>query len=342
MHPLIARIRPSLRTGFTAWLLSRGLVWAILWARAGQSVLAPVTDPTFGNGSPLWTSWIRGLESTDLTPLNRTLLVVGVNELALLVGAIALYRYIRKNELPQNTDRAIWFWMLSPIMLWTLPASAMTLAACMAAVALLALELNYVAVSTAVFCLGLGLKPELLLLWPGMAYRTWSKYRSGNASVGRFAGQIAGPVASFTAVVGAAVLSAGRYGLSVRGTGTDTTWRSFSTLRQNLDLPGASWAKFQQFATQWGDDLFFGLTAGLFVFWFIKHRKKMRTGDFLMTLPCLCWPLLFSSPVRASGILLFGFPLMVLLARSANSQTSERQVTVISIGSFLVGTVFVF
>jgi len=326
MHPLVARIHPSYRTAIVSWFFARAICW-LAHAHTGVLALPLLFSPTEGRGAPLWAGWVRVcrqlehhtvFETLDL----GTLVMVGAGELALLAGAVAIYQFARTDELPQTAERATWLWALSPAMALTAPISSWAFAACGVAAALAALESRRWFAATFALAIAIGFRAEAMLIWPGFVWTAYRAYRpEKDNGLGPWLATF-GPLASFTGVVGTAMLLAGDYGISLRGLHPDSHWRT------ELVWDGLA-----------AETPAVILAAGAAVGLFLLLRATVRdAGRGLVAAgPLLVWPLLHQPSVAASGALLLAVPAFVVLARNIDDRSFERPAMVaFTVGLFLM------
>lgn len=322
MHPLVARIHPSIRTGVIAWLMSRLILWTAVLA-GGATPWPPLGEGAFGRGAPFWVALVEGVRRiTEVAPpslavgATTTLAVLG--ELALLAGAIAVYRFARRDDLPHTAERATWLWLAVPAAALTLPVSAWSFAAGAAAIAVASVRgQRWVAGSIALVA-GIGFRPEVMLLWPGTTWMAWRVYKSGkHPGWGPLAVSLS-PLVAFTALIGGAMALAGRWGISVRTLAPDTAWR-------------AEWA-WQGVAAQ-APLLLVALGALLVLGLMLRAFKDIPGAWFALALPALMWPILHDPVLPSAGALFLALPAYVILARALDDRALERPVLV----AFLAG-----
>lgn len=322
MHPLVARIHPSYRTAVVSWFFARAIAW-MAHASTGVLALPLLFSPEYGRGAPLWAGWVRLGRRLDAYPVLEsanlgTLVMIGAGELALLGGAVAVYRFARTDELPQTAERATWLWALCPAMALTAPISSWAFAACGVAAGLAALESRRWFAATLALVLAIGFRAEAMLVWPGFVWTAYRAYRpKKDAGLGPWLATFA-PLGAFTGVVGSAIVLAGDYGVSLRGLHpgsewrTDLAWDGLATEAPVLILAAAA-------------------AVGLFL---LLRATVRDTGRGLAAAgPLLVWPLLHQPSIRASGALLLAVPAFVVLARNMDDRSFERPAMV----AFAVG-----
>lgn len=326
MHPLVARIHPSYRTAVISWFFARAICWM---AKASTGVLAVplLYSPSYGRGAPLWAGWVRACRSLEAYGVwdsagLGTLVMVVTGELALLVGAIAVYRLARRDELPQTAERATWLWALTPVMALTVPVSSWAFAAAGVAVAMAAIGANAFILAAVALCFAVGFRVEAILVWPGFVWMAYRAYRPAkDPSIGPWLAFFA-PLTTFTATVGGAILFAGTWGMSVRELHPESHWRS-----------GLAWDGFGAEAPL----LIFALVTLLVVVLLVRAVGRDAGKALLVSGPPMVWPLLHEPSFRASGTLLFALPAFVLLARNMDDRSFERPAMVASaVGLLLI------
>jgi len=331
MHALIARIHPSLRRALVAWVIIRGFLWAALLYQG-----APLPHETFSlpwasgldieHGAPLWVALQHGAQfasSLDAAPNHLGFwLLVGGSELTWLIGAIAVYRFVRTEHLPHTADRATWFWLILPATALTIPISAWTFAAGLTAAGLACVARSRLLVGGFLLAVATGFRPETLLVWPGAVWLGLKKQSAdqplsdpGCWGLGLL------PPAAFTGSIASALLLAGDWGVSLRSIQPHARWRS--------DLP---WWQLTTdtglFQTQSFYDIFpaaaaiIGITALLVLLLF--QANKLPFSWHLITLPPLAWPLAHQPPTAAAASCLLALPAAALLGRITDNRVIER------------------
>jgi hypothetical protein len=322
MHPLVARIHPSYRTAFVSWFFARAICWM---AYASNEMLAVplLYAPDYARGAPLWAGWVRlcralegqaGIGSLDL----GTLVMVGTGELALLVAAVAVYRFARRDELPQTAERATWLWILCPLMALATPVTSWVYAVCGVAVALAALGGQAYLLAAGALAVAIGFRVEAMLVWPGFAWMAYRAYRPGKDSPFGPWAAIFGPLGAFTATIGSAIVLAGDWGVSLRGLHPGSRWR-----REIVWDGVVAEAPLLLLGT--------AVVVGIVL---VVRAVGRDAGRSLLTAgPALAWPLLHEPSLQAAGALLFAIPAFVVLARQLDDRSFERPTMV----AFTVG-----
>ncbi len=323
MHPLVARIDPSYRTALVSWFFARAICWMAHAGSGAMSALPLLYAPGYGRGAPLWAGWVRLCRQLDAYPVVGqldlgTLAMAAGGELALLAGAIAVYRFARRDDLPQTAERATWLWALSPMMALTLPVTGWAYAAGGVAVGFAALGSRAFGLAALALGWAVGIRVEAMLVWPGFAWMAFRAYRPGKDSLLGPWAAIFGPLGVFTSVVGAAIVLAGDWGISLRGLHPGSQWRT----SLGFDGPIAE-APLMLVAA--------AVCLGLV----LAVRAVPRDGgrSLLASGPVLVWPLLHEPAFRAAGVVLFAIPALIVLARQLEDRSFERPTVV----AFTVG-----
>jgi hypothetical protein len=315
MHPLVARIHPSYRTAFVAWFVTRSLLW--MTAAASGHAFLPALEAVDG-GAPAWGLLVHALGALGG---HGPMVLAALAEIALLAAAVGVYRFVRRDQLPQTADRATWLWAACPAMVWTLPATDWAFAVALSAIALGALSASRHIGACIALAVAVAFKPEAILLWPGVAVLGWKNYQPAKQHPATPWLTTLGPPAAFSAVVLAAMTMAGRFGVSLR------TLHSGSQWRESLVWQGVS-AHVPDF---------FLLAAALAgVCLVVTYVKQVPKAWPLMALPCLAWPFLLEPPTAAVATLLLGVPLFGYLGRVTNDPTLERTVLAGFVGGLLL------
>jgi hypothetical protein len=319
MHPLVARIHPSYRTAIVAWFVTRALLWMTA-AASGHAFLPeilPALD-SFDGGAPAWGLLVHALAAVgDRGPLVMAVL----GEVALLAATVSVYRFVRRDQLPQTADRATWLWAACPAMVWTLPATDWTLAVALGAIALGALSASRHIAAAIALGVAMSFKPEAILLWPGVAVLGWKNYQAGKQHPASPWVTTLGPPAAFSAVVLTAMSMAGRFGVSLRTLPSGSQWRE-----------SLAWQGFSAHLP----DLFLLAAALAGVCLVVTYVKQVPKYWPLIALPCLAWPLLHQPPTAAVAALLFGVPLFGYLGRATEDPALERPVLAAFLGGLLL------
>ena len=326
MHPLIARIHPSFRTALVAWFVTRTLLWLV----AGASGALPVADlwaAGFVEGAPGWSALAHLGQAIDQTLAGWRGVGAGawalaaLGELAVLASCVAVYRFVRREQLPQTADRATWLWAACPAMIFSLPAGEWTFAIAGVAVSLAALSASRHFAATAAIVAAMAFKPEAFLLWPGLAIMGFKNYQPGKQHEASPWLTALGPPAAFTGLVLLAMTLAGRFGISIRTLQSGTRWRE-----------SLAW---QGFETHFAEIVLAGaLLAGILLV--VGQFKRSPKSWPLMSAPLLVWPFLHEPPTAAAAAVLFAVPFFAQLARALDDPNLERPILAGSLGGLLV------
>ncbi|TDP77209.1 hypothetical protein [Bradymonas sediminis] len=323
MHPLVTRIHPSYRTAFLAWFVTRSVLW-IAAALAGVSPMLAAEDfSSFAGGSPGWSLLVHTVGLCgDYAPQ----VLAGLGELSLLAGCVAVYRFVRRDQLPQTAESATWLWAASPAMIFTIPAGDWTFAIALAAVALMALGESRHILAGITLAAAMWFRPEAILLWPGVAFLGWQYYQpSKHHSMSIWAATL-GPLVAFILMVLTAIGMAGRYGVSIRTLQGPSEWRH-----------GFDWqsAPMEMIATH-SADLFLLAAIVVCLVMVVGYFRQVPKSWPLLALPCLAWPLLYQPPTAAIAMMLFALPFFGYLARAAADPVAERPLLTASLGALLL------
>ncbi len=321
MHPLVARIHPSIRTSVTAWLLCRLYVWSFLLLQSQPPTPAFLAGGS-PRGAPLWVGAVEGARQiASLVGGSAEWWLAGAGELVLLAGAVAVYRFARKDDLPHTAERTTWLWLATPAAALTLPVSAWNFAAAGLAVGLASLRGGRWMWATLALVAAVGFRPESLIVGAGIVWMAWRVYQPAkNPTWGPWAVTLAVP-AAFTLFVGIAILLAGTWGISVRTLQTGAEWRAHWPWP-----PGVEDVSLMAAAT----------AVLVVVVLFARHAKRTPLSWPLIALPALVWPLLHDPVLPATGALLFAVPAYVLLARALDDRRMERPVLTASLVGLLL------
>lgn len=285
MHPL-ARIDPSIRTAFVAFVVARSALWLGLNAANRLTWTTPTT------GTPLFTT----LTDVVASPW----FIAALGELLLFAGVVAVYRFARRDGMPQTADRATWLWIASPAMVFATPGSDFTFAFAFVALAMGAIlrpVWSAIALSAAV-----ALRPEAIVVWPALAWAWWA-YRDGDP-LDRLVLAVL-PAAAFAVTVLAGVFVGEPAALFAGSTG----WRS--------DLV---WHGFWQHST----DLLIGglLLSALAIT--LRMGDETPRGWFWATVPVVLLVAAHEPMFAGLAVLPFAVPFYVQLAKFAHEVDFER------------------
>lgn len=323
MHPLVTRIHPSYRTAFLAWFVTRSLLW-IAAALAGVLPYMGAQDfVVFPGGAPGWSMLVHAVANFgDHAPQ----VLAGLSELALLAGCVAVYRFVRRDQLPQTAESATWLWAASPAMVFTMPAGDWSFAVALAAVALMALGESRHIVASLALGAAVWFRPEAILLWPGVAFLGWRRYQpSKHHSMSIWAVTL-GPLVAFIVMILTALSLAGRYGVSIR------TLQARSHWRKGFEWPGPALESIAAHSA----DLFLLAAVGVGVVMVVGYLRQVPKSWPLLALPCLVWPLLYQPPTAAIAMILFALPFFGYLGRVAADPVAERPLLAASLGGLML------
>lgn len=323
MHPLVARIHPSIRTAFFAWFVTRTLLW-VASARAGRAVFVRPGE-ALAEGAPGWSALVFAAEKLDAAATVGGLGVGAVAvtvlaEAALFAALVGVYRFVRRDQLPATAERATWLWAACPAIIWTMPPTGWTFAIAGVAVGLGALASSRHVLGSAALMAAVAFKPEALLVWPGAALIAWKTHRPGKQHPISPWLTTLGPPAAFTAVIVSAMTLAGRFGVSLRTLQSGAEWRT-----------SLAWRGLQAHTVE------LGLAAALLVcLWLaIAYLKRTEASWPIMALPCLAWPLFQEPSTAAAAAILFGLPFFGYLARASDDSGVERPLLAAFLGGLM-------
>ncbi|MFP4599972.1 MAG: hypothetical protein ACLFVJ_17070 [Persicimonas sp.] len=325
MHPLVARIHPSYRTALLAWFVTRALMW-LTSAAAGHTALIDLSAEGLARGGPAWSLVVHAARALDGVSAVAgagagALALTVVAELTLLAASIGVYRFVRRDQLPQTAERATWLWAACPAMVWTLPVSDWTFAVSGVALALWALSSSRHALATAALVVAMAFKPEAMLVWPGIAFLGIKNYSPGKQHAASPWLTALGPLAAFTGLVLLTMSLAGRWGVSLRTMQSGAAWRT------SFEWQGPAALAPELL-------LLAALAAGIWLA--VAYFKQCPKSWPLMALPALAWPLLHQPPTSAAAAILIAVPFFAYLARATSDPTLERPVLAGFLGGLLL------
>lgn len=311
MHPLMTHIHPALRTAIPAWLLVRGVLWLMHYARGLQ--LEPTTHRS--PGTPLWVG--LGEVAAFAGPWSGYVLA-GISEALIFAAILSVYHFCRKDTLPQTAERATWLFAVSPLFVMMTPASAWTIAVTLGVIALAsALHARYVLASLALAG-AIATRPELVVLAPGFSWLAWRSRSPGRTPAwGPWVATLAGP-AALIGVIFSGFALAGAGGVSLRTLHPE----GWQTQLQALGADQALW----------------GLALAGVILAAVRFWESTPKGWLLLSIPPLCWPLLHAHPSAFSAMGLLCLPAFVYLAKMSEDPTRERPLL---IGSVLLSMLLI-
>ncbi len=309
MHPLVARIHPSLRTAFFAWLLCRTVAWTALFVRWHHG-----TEATFepGVGAFAW-HWIVAFSdwSDGIYAMTGTLFLVGVGELLLYGACVGIYRYARRDGMPQTAERATWLWALSPLMLFAVPGQAWQWAVALVPIAFALASTGRGVPAAIAAALAIAIRPEVALIWPAITAESWA---------GRIKQDTTGPLAVSLGVPAAFALSI--FGTILFGDGA-------SVLHVAAEWRTWDWGGVEAHAVDLA--VAFGLLAGVALHFRYATKTPRR---LLLAIPCLAFPLLLTPMAVMAATAAFSAPTFFLLAKATEDPALERPVLAASLLAF--------
>lgn len=305
MHPLVARIHPSFRTAFFAWLIARVAVWMGSNLRLGR-VFPEVGVAT---GTPLY----RAL--TDLPPTWGPMALAGLTEVLLFVAVVATYRFARRDGMPQTADRATWLWIACPAMMFATPGSDWSIAYGLTALAFGAV--GHLA-SPLLLAAAILFRPEAIVVYPGLCALSWS-----------LRGKDADPAAALLACAVPAIT----FGITVLGgllvadpgamRAPELRWRE-----------GISWMGLENHLA---DLLVLLLLSGALAVT-LQTAKGSPKSWLLVTLPALVFAAITLPPLAGVALIPLAIPLFVQLGRLAQDPAFERTLLAASVLALVLGS----
>lgn len=307
MHPLVAQIHPSFRTAFFAWFVGRCALYVAWHATGGDPLSVSVSGGA-----------LAGAIGTIVELLNTHVSSVAhagdwmrfvLNEVAVFVGLVSLYRFVRRDGMPQAADRAVWLAACSPLMVLTLPGSdwAFVFAAAMASLALASASM--VGWASLVY-LSIGVtRPEMLVLWPGFAAVCIGARGKGDP-VAWMAASV--PLLAFAGRVLWSVLVGDPKSLYAY----EATWRT-----------GFEWQGLVHHLPDLGVIAACLLGIGLA----IRLAKTRPASWLIMSVPCMIWPMLHEPSTSAIGTMLVCAAVFGHLGRFTEDPSRERILLTLSL-----------
>ena len=163
MHPVIARIHPSIRTALFAWLVSRAMILTA-WSRGGGAMVLSEES-----GTPLW----LGLQTlAELHPIAMQLAFVAI-ELTIPFALVAVYRFARRDTLPQGAEHATWLVAFAPAMAMLVPGSPWTAGVGLALISLGSIVSGSFWIAGIALVVAVALIPETCFVLPGLFAIGW-------------------------------------------------------------------------------------------------------------------------------------------------------------------------
>lgn len=318
MYSLITHIHPSYRSALGAWFFGRVLLWMALAAGGRAAWVSLGFFAEFEAGTPGWSALVHAVSLLGAwAPLGLAI----VGEVAILAGAIAVYNFVRRDQLPQTAESATWLWAASPAMAWTLPTGDWAMAAVFVALALGALGARRLGWAAGFVGVAIAFRPEAIAVWPGLAWVGWRGFQPGKQHPAGLWGVCMVPPIMFVGVVLGAISLAGRWGVSLRGLQADTPWR------RELVWHG--------FAAHSAELLVVAVLVAALIMAVGFWRQAPRHWAIL-TLPCLLVPLCYQPSGAAAVALLFAVPLFGYLGRVAADPVMERPLMAASAGAMVL------
>ncbi len=300
MHPVVAQIHPSIRTAFFAFFIGRTALYLALHA-VGQS---PLDVRVEGGLLAEWLRILSELANTHVDSIDGAgdWLRFVLNETAVFLGLIGLYRFVRRDAMPQGADRAVWFAACSPLMFLTLPGADWAFVFAMAMWSLEIVAAGHAIWGSLLFMIGVMTRPDLLVLWPGFA----AVCLRGNSTDKwqTWVGAVLPLLAFATRVLWAVLFgdpdSLYTYEAAWR---TEWAWEGWSAHLGDLGILGMA---------------LFGVLLAL------HHVARRPRAWLVMAIPCLVWPVLHEPSTAAVGTLLVCAPAYGYLGAFTEDPARER------------------
>jgi hypothetical protein len=309
MHPLVARIHPSLRTAFFAWLLCRTTAWTALFVRWSHG-----SDATFepGVGAFAW-HWITAFSawSDRVYPMTGTIFLVGVGELLLFAACVGIYRYARRDGVPQTAERATWLWALSPLMIFAVPGQGWQWALALVPVAFALSASGRGVLGALAASLAIAIRPEVALVWPALAAEAWAG-RIKDDTNGPLAVTLGVPAAFALSIFGTILFGDGASVLHVAADWRQWEWRGLHAHFADITVVAA-------------------LSTGIVLH--LRYATK-APRRLLLAIPCLVFPLLLTPSAAMAATAAFSAPTFFLLAKSTEDPAFERPLLAASLLAF--------
>jgi hypothetical protein len=243
--------------------------------------------------------------------MTGTLFLVGVGELLLYAACVGVYRYARRDGVPQTAERATWLWALSPLMIFAVPGQGWQWALALVPVAFALSSAGRGGLAAIAAALAIAIRPEVALVWPVLAAEAWA---------GRVKTDTNGPLAVTLGLPAAFALSI--FGTILFGDGASTlhvaahwrTWVWHGWQAHFVDISVAS-----------------ALIAAIFLH--LRYATK-APRRLLLAIPCLAFPLLLTPTAAMAATAAFSVPTFFLLAKSTEDPAFERPLLAASLLAF--------
>jgi hypothetical protein len=301
-----AAVHPAWRTCLLVWALTRPLWWIAAGLRAGAPALPAPTG-----GGPLW----MALQAMAPTPWA----LAGLCELAMLGALLSIWSLARRDGLPQTAERATWLWAICPLMIWTTPGNAWTLAAACALGALATAQQGRHLLALGLIGAASSCRPETLVLAPALAWLGWRAYHPGRDEPWAPWALTLGPWAIGAMTILVALGFGGAFGISLR------------------HLPMTPWG-LPNPAAFGPAELGLSLAAGACLLLAARFATITPGAWWAALLPCLLWPFVHAPSVQATPLWLAAFPAFVYMAKIAEDAAVERALLVVMTALGLVMT----
>ena len=322
MQSILARIHPSFRTAFVAWLICRSALW-LIYLVSGSGELEFVSLGDRESGGPLWAlaglayDWAGSTWSAPAAGWGLLLLA----EIIFFWSLVHVYRFVRHDALPQTAERATWFWALCPIVGMNFPVTSWTLATAVAVVSLSSVRSARPYLSAICMMIAVGFRLEVLLLWPGIFWLAFQVFPRGKSPIHEPLAVAMAPVTGACLTVGLGVWMAGHHGISFRSLHVQGRWRDWTAEIRPLESP---------------DFLFAAAVVLVGLVLMVRFRRQIPVWGWLsLSLPALVWPLLHTPTWVHFPVWALALPIFALVGLSTHDPARERVVMVL----FVVGLI---
>jgi hypothetical protein len=295
MHPLVARIHPSIRTAFFAYVISRLAVWYGAHMRLG-SVFGGID---VGLGTPAYRWFLEAMLLVG-SPWDARILA-GLSELVLLLGVIAVYRFARRDGVPQTADRAAWLWIANPAMVFAVPGSDWAFAYGLVALAMG--SVTKVPWSALAACAAVALRPEAVVVWPALGWAWWSHRGDTDPLMATIFAMLPGAAFGGTVFAGLLLGEPGKLFAGAAGWRDELAWHGFAAHTTDLMVAG-------------------GVLVALAIA--IRMFRETPRSWILCTLPVLALVVMAKPTTAGLGVIPFAIPLFVQTAKLAQDVGFER------------------
>ena len=290
MHPIVARIHPSFRTSFFAWAVARSAMLLVLLLRGHNPIPQQLPEGT-GAWSLVREVFLFLNANVDMLDQAGGITILALGEFAMWMGGVAVYRFVRRDGLPQTAERATWLWACSPLAVLAPPGSSWIFAGPLAVWALEAVSGSRHVLAGALLSFAILLRPEAIVLAPGLALMSFSKGRASD--LGPWLASLV-PVLVFSSVILATIF----LGDSTRELYAEGTWRDWA------------WNGWESHIV----DIGVMTACGVGLLLALAFFKRVPKAWLAMAIPVLAWPVVQEPSIASVGPLLFCAPLFGYIA----------------------------